>query len=329
MTRLVQIGLGPLGQKMVRFALARGLRIVAAVDPAADKTGRDLGELCGLPRLNVRVRASLAEALRGRSADAAMITTVSALKAFLPQAAAAVRAGLDIVSTCEELSFPWEKQPALAARLDRLCRQHGVTCLGTGVNPGYLMDFLPTVLTGLCQDVRAVRVWRVQDASVRRVPFQQKIGAGLTPAQFRAKVRAGTLRHVGLPESVGLIARRLGWILTRQTESLAPILATRAITSGYMPIRKGMACGVQQFGRGFMGSREVISLTFRAAVGEPQSYDRIEIDGEPPVRSTIEGGVNGDIATCAIALNAIRSVGEAAPGLKTMCEITPVAFWEA
>jgi 4-hydroxy-tetrahydrodipicolinate reductase len=187
------------------------------------------------------------------------------------------------------------------------------------------MDFLPCILTGVSQQVRKITVQRVQDASVRRVPFQQKIGAGLTRAEFRRKQAEGTLRHVGLTESTHLIAHAMNWELTKVTESLRPVLATGAVTTGYKPIAKGMARGVEQIGRGYIGGREVIRLHFRAAVGEPRSFDRIEIKGCPDVVSEIDGGVNGDVATCAIVLNAVRSVIAAAPGLKTMLDVPAVA----
>ena len=274
MINTVHIGIGPLGQKIVRFAVERGcFNIVGVVDPAPDKAGRELGDLC------------------------------------------------------EELFFPWKTNPEVAKRIDEICRQNGVACVGTGVNPGYLMDLLPTFLSGLCQDVRKVEVWRVQDASVRRIPFQQKIGAGLTLEEFEVKKKAGTLRHVGLPESVDFIAEKLGWKLDRNTESLEPVVAESQIDSGYKPISKGMACGVHQVGRGFVGEQEVITLNFRAAVGEPESYDQVHIDGEPGIHSRISGGVNGDIAMCAITLNAVRSILQASPGLKTMGQIPPIAFF--
>jgi 4-hydroxy-tetrahydrodipicolinate reductase len=194
------------------------------------------------------------------------------------------------------------------------------------VNPGFLMDFLPIALTGISHRIEAVRVWRVQDASVRRIPFQQKIGAGLTLEQFRQKEAAGTLRHVGLPESLDMIAARIGWRLDRKTEGLEPVMATEDVNTGYTPIRKGMARGVEQTGRGYLAGKEVLTLHFRAAVGEPESYDRVRIEGEPEIDSRIAGGVNGDIATCAITLNAIRSILASSPGLKTMCDIPVVAY---
>lgn len=325
MTRVVQIGLGPLGQKVVRFLVERkNLKLVAAVDPAPDKSGKDVGEVCGIGPMGFRVAGNLKCALRGKKADVAVLTTVSDVKRIEAQVAEIAAAGLHVVSTCEELSFSWNTSPAISRRIDAVCRRHGVACVGTGVNPGFLMDFLPSALTGVCQEVRKVRVQRIQDASVRRVPFQQKIGAGLTLGQFRKKKEAGTLRHVGLTESMHMIARALGWKLTRTTESLKPVIARKRVTGGYTTIAPGMACGVEQIGRGYIGKNEVITLEFRAAVGEPKSFDAVEISGSPDIRSVIEGGVNGDIATCAIVLNAVDTIQRAGSGLKTMLDIPAV-----
>jgi len=330
MINTIHLGIGPLGRKMVNYALDRGcFNIVGAVDPDPQIAGRELGELCGADPLGITVSANLDEAIEGKSVDVAVVTTVSSLISLETQVAELARAGINIVSTCEELFCPWDTQPEISGRIDEICRENSVVCLGTGVNPGYLMDFLPTVLTGLCQNVKSVKVRRVQDASVRRIPFQQKIGAGLTPEEFEANQKSGTLRHVGLAESLSFVASRLGWKLDRTEETLEPVMADQDIDSGYKPISKGMARGVYQIARGFADGREVITLIFKAAVGEPESYDQVEIEGEPNIRSRIAGGVNGDIATCAIALNSVSSVLKATPGLKTMADIPPIAFLRA
>ena len=327
MINTVHVGIGPLGQKVLRYAVERGcFNIVGAVDNDPEKAGKDLGQLCGIEPLGITVRDNLADAIKGQSVDVALVTTVSSIVTLESQVAELANAKLNIVSTCEELFFPWKTNPQVAGRIDDICRRNGVACVGTGVNPGYLMDLLPTVLSGLCQNVSKVEVWRVQDASIRRIPFQQKIGAGLTLEEFEAKKQTGTLRHVGLPESVDFIAEKLGWKLDKNTESLEPVIAESQIDSGYKPISKGMTCGVHQVGRGFVGEQEVITLNFRAAVGEPESYDQVHIAGEPEIKSRIAGGVNGDIATCAITLNAVRSILQAGPGLKTMTQIPPISF---
>lgn len=340
--RIVQIGLGPIGQRVVQYATERkGLKVVAAVDLDPAKVGKDLGEVCGMDKpLRVRVVGSLAEAVRKSRPDVALLCTTSSLEKAAPQILEIVSRGLHVVSTCEELSFPWKTAPALSRRLDAAARKKKVGVLGTGVNPGFLMDFLPLAMTGVCQRVDSIQVTRTQDASIRRVPFQQKIGAGLTLAEFEAKRLAGTLRHVGLTESMGMIASRLGWRLTRTEDVLSPIVARTEITTGYKPIHAGMAAGVQQIGRGWVaqggqadhrgqgGEREVITLLFRAAVGEPGPADTVEIAGDPSFKSTIPGGVNGDVATCAITVNAIGAILSAAPGLRTMADIAPVTCWD-
>ena len=327
MINTVHFGIGPLGQRMVKYAVERGcFNIVGAVDTDPDKAGKELGELCGIEPLGIKVSSNLDEAIGGKPVEVALVTTVSSIVSLESQVVELAKAKLHIISTCEELFFPWNTQPEVSRRIDQICRENGVVCLGTGVNPGYMMDFLPTALSGVCQDVKSVKVWRVQDASVRRIPFQQKIGAGLTLEEFEAKKSTGTLRHVGLPESVDFIANRLGWKLDRNVETLEPVIADEDVDTGYKPVSRGMACGVHQVGRGFVGDREVITLTFRAAVGERESYDQVQIEGEPTIQSKIAGGVNGDIATCAITLNAVRSVLESSPGLKTMGQIPPIAF---
>lgn len=325
MIRVVQVGLGPLGQKVVQYTLPReGIEIVGAVDPDPEKAGKDVGELCGGDSLGITIKKSLSEV--SSEADAAIVTTLSDLQKVEQQITALAAAGLDIVSTCEELSFPWQTQAETARRIDKTCQEHGVTCLGTGVNPGFLMDYLPAVLSSVCQKVERVEVHRVQDASSRRIPFQQKIGAGLSKEEFKAKEREGSLRHVGLPESVYMIAGAMNWKLDRVEEILEPVMADRTITSGYTDIEPGAACGLEQIGKGFIGDREVIRLHFRAAVGEAQSYDQVKVKGTPSFTSTIDGGVNGDVATSAITLNALASILKAGPGLKTMLDIPVPAY---
>jgi 4-hydroxy-tetrahydrodipicolinate reductase len=258
-------------------------------------------------------------------ADVAIVTTFSDIDRVADQIAELAAARLPAVSTCEELSYPWATHTDTAARIDAVCREHGVACLGTGVNPGFLMDYLPAVLTGLCRRVRGVTVRRVQDAARRRVPFQQKIGAGLSPAEFERSVAAGSLRHVGLPESVHMLAAACGWELDRVEETIAPVIAESVVDGGYRPIAPGEAAGVEQWARGFCspdaGAGPVVTLHFRAAVGEADPRDEIEIDGEPPIRSVIPAGVDGDLTTCAVVLNAAAVVAAASPGLHTMLDL--------
>jgi 2,4-diaminopentanoate dehydrogenase len=329
MTRIILLGVGPLGIKVARFILERpNLALVGLVDVNPTFAGRPANEFIEGAPAGLAISASLDDAITGAivKPDVAVVTTVSSIRRILPTIREVASRGLPIVTTCEELSYPWRRHPEEAAEIDRVCRSHGVACLATGVNPGFLMDYLPSVLSSIHQRIDHVLVERVQDASVRRVPFQKKIGAGLSLAQYQAAKADGTLRHVGLPESLDMIADAIGWELEERSETLEPVLAAADLSSGYKPIRKGEPSGVEQIATGTIDGREVIRLCFRAAVGEESSYDRIAIAGDPGAEMTIKGGVNGDIATCAIATNAIRSVLRANPGLRTMLDV-PVPSW--
>jgi len=322
--RIIQYGLGPIGSRVTKFLAEKPwARIVAGIDIDPAKAGRDVGVLAGLKPVGARVSADATAVLR-RKADVAVITTASSLVKLAPQVLACVATGKNVVTTCEELSYPWLTRPALARRIDRAARARGVAVLATGVNPGFLMDFLPLALTGVCREVRHVTVERIQDAQFRRLPFQQKIGAGLSLREFARKKRGGTLRHVGLTESMHMLAAAFGWKLDRTEDLITPIVAIKRTVTGAMTVSRGHAAGVAQTGRGWIRDREVIRLVFRAAVGEPGPRDRIVIDADPPIHSTIRGGVNGDTATCAITVNAIPAILKAAPGLRTMLDIAPV-----
>jgi len=326
--KVVQIGMGPLGRKITKFISQReNIEVIGAVDIAQDVAGKDLGEHCGLNRMNITIQDSVHATLNRLKPDAVILTTVSSLEKITPQIEEIVSFGVPVVSTCEELSFPWKTSIDLSKRIDDVALKNGVAVLGTGVNPGFLMDSFPVFLTAVCQNVEAVKVSRIQNAAIRRIPFQKKIGAGLTLKEFEVKKNSGTLRHVGLTESVQLIANNLGWKLTKTEDIITPVVAEKEIVTDTMTVPAGCTAGVQQVGRGYVGGDEKITLLFRAAVGEPSPRDTIEIKGNPNITSTIDGGLNGDVATCAITINAINKIVSAQPGLRTMLDIPVVSFF--
>lgn len=319
--RVLQCGLGPIGLGVTReIAARRDLALVGAVDPA--HAGADLGLLAGLPGpLKIPVFADPAGLLERVKADVAVVTTTSKIGELVGQIRPLIAAGLSVVSSCEELAYPFHTHPAAARELDELARHNGVSVLGTGVNPGFLMDFWALTATALTRRVDAVRIDRIQDAGRRRVPFQVKIGVGLTPEAFASRVAEGTLRHVGLAESMYLIADGLGWELDRVEDEVTPVLAGAPVVAGDLRVEKGCAAGVEQVGRGLAGGREVLTLRFRAAVGEGVDRDVVRIEGEPSLTVEIPGGVNGDAATCSILAHACRAVTRARPGLRHMADV--------
>lgn len=319
----VLIGAGPLGINLYRYAMKRtDIHITHVVDIDASLQGRDMGELSGIDVTGVKIQDTLPEI---KMIEVAILATVSDLPRIGPQLLSLIEAGLPVVSTCEELFYSWESSREWSERIDKAARDKGVAVLGTGVNPGFLMDALPSMLTGICNQVDRVEVRRYQDAQFRRIPFQKKIGAGLTFDEFEKRKNEGTLRHVGLTESMQFISRQLGWTLEKTEDRIEPVIADRTITTEAMTIHSGQVTGVRQTGIGWVNGEEKIKLAFQASVGEPDSYDEIEIFGIPHIRSRIMKGVHGDIATCAIILNACRSILKATPGLRTMADIPMIS----
>ena len=237
-----------------------------------------------------------------------------------------LRAGLPVVSTCEELLWPWLRHRELAEELDQLAKEHGGRLLGTGINPGFLMDTLPALASAVCCQVESVEAWRIQDATPRRIPFQKKIGATLDLDAFAKKQADGSLRHVGLGESLYFVAQTLGLGVERWEESLAPVIAERDMVCGLGPIPAGHAAGVRQVAEGFVGATRTVRLEFIAAIGQADPHDRVRIVGEPPVDLRIDGGVHGDVGTSSMVLNSMRPLMASQPGLHTMASIPLVTF---
>ncbi len=326
-TRVIQYGLGPIGSAVARHITQRAnLKLVGGVDIDPAKTGRDMGAVIGLEQpLGFNVTKTLAETLALAPADVVVHTTSSYFDLFENQIIEILNAGLDVVSTAEELSFPWLAHPAEAARIDEAAKKAGKTALGTGVNPGFLMDSLPLNLTAICQRVDRIDVTRSQNASARRGPFQAKIGSGMSVEQFKEKVNTGRMGHVGLPESMGMVFHTLGKDLTRYEDSIEPVVADSLIQTDFFTVQPGQVRGLKQVARGFTDAGEFMTLTFIAALEEPVDQDTIRISGSPNLEVTLKG-TNGDIATVAIAVNAIKRVQEAAPGLATMTSLPIVTF---
>ena len=320
--RVLHVGLGPIGAAVVKQVARHAACTVAGVvdlDPA--KVVKDAGEFAGLRRLGVKVSDDLRGTIQAVKPDIAVVSTSSSLKDTLPTLEILLKAKIPVVSTTEELVYPSAANAALAKRLDASARRSRVAVLGTGVNPGFVMDALPIALTAVCESVTSVHVDRVQDARIRRGPFQRKIGAGLSPEEFAVAVKEGRVRHVGLTESVSMIAEALGWKLDRITDEIHPKIAAAAVAGGEVPVAAGQVAGLVQDGVGYRKGKPLITLHMEAYLGAPESYDAIRIAGSPPLSMKFEGGVHGDVATASIIVNSIPKVIAAAPGLRTMRDL--------
>jgi 2,4-diaminopentanoate dehydrogenase len=327
--RVIEYGLGPIGSAAARLVAEHaGLSLVGAVDVDPSKRGRDAGEVIGLGRsLGFPVTATLAETLQRAKADAVLHTTNSYFDLFGDQLLEILSAGLDIVSTSEELSYPWLSHSEQAQRIDAAAKAAGKSVLGTGVNPGFLMDSLPLVLTGICHRVDHLEIRREQNASKRRGPFQAKIGSGMTPEAFQAKMALGRMGHVGLTESMGMLFSTLGRELVRYEAAVEPLLAERRVVTDFFDVPEGRVIGLKQVATGEDSHGEFVKLVFVAALDHPVDHDTVLIKGLPDLEVTLQG-THGDLATVAIAANALTRVCAAAPGLVTMADL-PIVTWSS
>lgn len=326
--RVVQYGVGPIGLAAIRTILARrDLELVGAIDIDPDKQQRDVADLAGLTRPSgVRVSDRPEEVLGVRQPDVVLHSTQSHLDEVLPQLRICLEAKANVVSTCEELLLPSVRHPRLARELDALARSKEAVVLGTGVNPGFVMDTMALVSTSPCLEVSSILVERVVNAATRRQPLQKKVGAGMTPAEFRRGARKGQLGHVGLLESLHLVAQGLGWGLDRVTEKLTPVLAKKSVRTPHLTVKAGQVAGIHHVCRGFRNGKEALKLDLQMFVGAKKPFDKISIRGNPSLDILFEGGVAGDEATVGMLLNMAHNVVGLRPGLRTMIDSTLPRF---
>lgn len=311
-------GLGAIGLEVARAALARpGIRIVAAIDVDPTKVGQDLGHLCGLEPAGVIVREDARDL-----ADARVVvhTTGSFLADVAPQLFELLDMGLRIVSSTEELAYPYLRHPELADRLDAAARARGAALVGVGVNPGFAMDALPLVLTTVCRSVRHVKVRRVVDTSRRRLNLQKKTGAGMTAVEFAAELKKGRMGHIGLAESGALLARGLGFRVDRMEDTISPLIAKERRQSEFMTVEPGYVSGLHQVVRAIGEAGTGVELELVMSLGGVEDFDGVVVAGDPDVQLEIPGGLPGDVATVATLLNTVPRILDAS-GLCTVLDL--------
>ncbi len=326
--RAIQYGVGPIGASIAKLMREKqSLEICGAIDTDPAKVGRDLGEVVGAPDApwGVAVSADANEVLQ-QAADVVIHSTSSALPRVMDQLLACLEAESCVVSTCEELSYPYRTYPELSARLDAAAKDWGVALVGTGVNPGFVMDKLVVTLAGVSQRIEHAKATRIVDAAKRRLPLQKKIGAGMSVEEFRDKVKAGVIKHVGLPESVAMVADSLSLEVDEITETIEPKIAQERVQTEFLTVEPGQAAGVHQIARGLAGGKELVYLELQMYVGANDPADKIELQGRPNISLVIPGGSHGDIATASVVVNSIPVILNAPAGLRTSRDL-PIGFF--
>lgn len=307
---VVVMGLGEVGRAVAHAALARpDLRVVGAVDPA--HAGKQLADVLGVSGPALTVLADPRKAFGAAKGGVLLHATESRLEAIQPQLEAAIRAGLHVVSTCEELAFPWASDEARADALDRLANDRNVAVLGAGVNPGFVLDRLPALLSQLTGPVRHVRATRVVELASRRAGLRSRAGVGLSEEAFWDAEERGVVGHVGLGESAWLAADGCGFGLEDMEvdEEIEPLLAEED-AGGPVPLRRGQVAGIRQVARAFVDGREVVRLELTLQVGADAPHDEVELDADPPLRVLVPGGIPGDRATAHVIVNAVPALVE-------------------
>ncbi len=322
--RIVQYGLGPIGQGSAKLVLEKAktgkIELVGAIDIAPDKVGKTVGSLVG-DSSGVVISSDAAEFLADTQPDVVIHTTSSFMPQVEEQLLQCIRSGAAVVSSTEELPYPFDRHPAISSRIDAQAKEHGVAVLGTGVNPGYAMDVLALVATGVCTNVQSVTVRRIVDAGLRRQPLQNKVGAGITVEEFQRRYEQGGFGHIGLVESLRLVMHGLGWSIETFSELLEPVIANSEVETPYVTVLPGRVAGIRHTAEAFMNGHCVVSLDLQMYVGADQPEDRVIVDGDPPINLVVEGGIFGDTATVAALVNGIPQVLSATPGLRTVADM--------
>jgi hypothetical protein len=314
-------GFGAIGRLVAKAAIERGYDIVAAIDIDPSLNGRDVGLLLGFSeKFGIEVSRDLRTLAE---ADVVIHATGSYLDRVFSQIVSVVDMGIDVLSTCETLAYPYYRYPVLARKLDDIARSRGVAVLGTGVNPGFLLDALVIIFTAPFNIVKSIKAMRSVDAAKRRESFRRKIGIGENPKIVEEKLRKGEITgHVGYAESVLIIADAADIQPTKVIEGQSVIVAENDVESAGIKIARGMNRGVKGYGAAYIGDREIIRVEFQAYVAA-EEYEEISIEGKDYRVTWRSSGTPGDIATAAIILNLSEKIIEQKPGLLTMADIIP------
>lgn len=321
--KIVLVGLGPIGIETCKLVLQKkSLNLLAVVDINPAKFGKDLAKFVGSKkRLSIPIVNDLSSALKKYHPEVAILTSASRLENVKDDLFVCIENKVSVITSCEELLYPYITHGELAAEIDKKAKEKFVHILGTGVNPGFIMDIVPLFFTSVCSNVNSVKAERVVDLTKRRRPLQAKMGLGKTKNEFNQLVKKKKLGHVGLLESAQLIADGLRINISSYKEKITPILAKTTLSTRYFKIEKGHVCGMRHTVHGFYGRQKLVTLDLQMGVDFTQSYDKIIIDGSPKLNVKVENGVFGDTATVAMLVNCIPSLLHADSGLLTMRNI--------
>jgi 2,4-diaminopentanoate dehydrogenase len=325
--KVAQFGLGPIGIESIKLAAEKQwIQVVGGIDIDPAKVGKSLADVTGESKLSAKIYRSFDDLAETSKPDVILHTAGSKADQSIAQIKPMAERGVSVVSSCEELLFPRLRAPKLADELDALCKKTGSRVLGTGVNPGFVMDVLPVCMTGVSRTVEHIYVQRVVNASTRRQPLQKKIGSAMDADEMRRLFKEGKAGHAGFLESLALIGHAMGWDFTETYEIFDPVIAPYDITTQFFNVKKGQCCGIYQQVVGKVGNIQRVHMDLKMYLDARDPHDSMKITGNPPLEMRIGTGVAGDQATVASLVNAIPRVLKAPPGVLLMTDVA-VPSW--
>lgn len=323
-------GFGAMGSGMAKMLLTKkGVDIVGVCDMHPERVGKSIFDILGVKKGNrkdVVINDKIEEVLTEKSCDICLCATDSFTKNAFPKLKFALEKKINVISTAEEMSYPKAQNPELAEELNKIAKENGVTILGTGINPGLIMDLLVVCLTGCMTNVEHVEAKRVNSLSPFGPAVMEEQGVGLKIDVFNKLVEDGTLAgHVGFAESVNMIADAIGWKVDKFQQQMAPIVTSIDRKSPYGFAAAGDVAGVNMTGQGYVDGEAKIDMIHPQQI-EPEmegtsTGDYITIKGTPEVNMCIKPEVEGGLGTIAMVVNMIPHVINAKPGLKTMIDL--------
>ena len=324
-------GFGAMGGGMAEVLLRKkGVDIVGVCDIHPDRVGRSLFEVLGVPRgdrQDVVIKNDIHQVISRKSADVVLLCTDSFTAKTFDKLKLIMELGINVVSTAEEMSYPKAKEPKLTIEIDRIAKANGVSVLGTGINPGLIMDLLAILMTGACTDVEYVKCERVNSLSPFGPAVMEEQGVGISVDDFNRKSAEGHLAgHVGFNESVNMICDAIGWTLDKPVEqTMAPIVSKVHRKTKYAEVQPGDVAGCTMKGYGHVAGKLAVEMIHPQQI-EPElegtnTGDYVVIKGTPNVNLANKPEIPGGIGTIAMCINMIPHVINARPGLHTMIDL--------
>ncbi len=326
--RVLILGTGQMGSGVARLVLEKaGLDLVGAYGRRAEREGLEVGHAVGLDAdLGLSVSNDLYATIEQTRPDVAIQTTCSTVEDAMDEITKLLENGINVISIAEEMAYPARRSPDAARELQRLAIENEVSVVGTGINPGFVLDLLIVTLTGICADIESIRATRINDLSGYGPSVLRSQGVGLTPEAFLQGVEDGdVVGHIGFPESICLIAGALGWKIDRIEESREPIVSRVLRETPFVSVAPGQVAGCLHTAVAYRQNAPVITLKHPQQISPAlegiETGDTIEIAGTPNIRIAGTPELAGDLGTIAIAVNVIPRLLNAAPGLHTMLDL--------